>query len=275
MKLKILLYFGTGKDKVEPEPILLFLSDVLPTIPVEGRPDFFSYFLNLWGMPEEKIMAISRALAMARVFNPYLPGPERQPLYGEINFERRFLLAPEQRPSGILYDAGQLQKILRSLITPEENNWSNLHLVITNQLIGTWDQANKCYHYRTAFFGFPSIISTTGLVAAPAKPRDFYIKLKMGLSREAVKNEFRDYILDYDDPRLTEIIKGHILQALFYQLTADPFCSHPYCRLYNAHWQEEMIKAQIQPGLGLCPNHLQIIKQFLEGEIKDEWLIKY
>lgn len=272
MKLKILLYFGTGKEKVDAKLIFSFLSDVLRGIPLELRDDFFSYFL--WGAWDEKVAEVSQALGAARVLNPNLPWKDRRPLSGEISFERRFLFAPQQRPSGILYDAWQLQKIMRSLIPPQENNWENLHLVITNQLIGTWDQANNRYHYRTAFFGLPSIISTSGLVEAPAKPRQFYLKLQMGIPYETLKDEFRADILDYEDPRLNEVLKGYVLQALFYHLTGNPFCPDPSCRLYNAHWQKEMIRAQIQNGLGLCSNHLEIIKQLLKGEIKDEWLIK-
>lgn len=266
---------GVSEDKVEFKPLFSFLSEILPGIPIELRGEFISYFLNLLGATEKKNAEVSQALAAARVFNPALPWKERQPLSGEINFERRFLSAPQQKPPGTLYDAWQLQKLMRSLIPSKENNWEHLHLVITNQLIGTWEQANQRYHYRTAFWGLPSIISIPGLVEAPAKPRQFYLKLKMGFSYEILKNEFREFIFDYEDPRLKEILKGYLLQALFYHLTADPFCPNPSCRLYNAHWQEEMIKAQIQNGLGLCPAHLETINQFLAGKIKDDWLIKF
>ncbi len=275
MKLKILLYLGIAEDKIILKPIFSFLAHLLPGLPIESRPEFISYFLNLEKAAEEKITKTSQALAAARVLSPYLPWQDRLPLSGEINFERRFLFSPYQKPSGILYDAWRLQEIMRSLLPPEEKNWQNLHLVITNQLIGTWDQGNNRYHYRTAFFGLPSIISTTGLVEAPAKPRQFYLKLLMGIPSEILKDEFRDYILDYEDPRLHEVLKGYLLQAFFYHLTGDPFCSHPSCRLYNAHWQEEMLKAQIQNGIGLCANHLEIINHFLRGEIKEEWLIKF
>lgn len=275
MKLRILIYSGISENQVEWGGLLSFLSNTLLGIPIELRADFISYFLNFWGAREKKVAEVSQALAAARVFNHSLPWQERQPLPGEVNFERRFLFAPHQKPLGILYDAWQLQKIMRGLLPVEESNWQNLHLVITNQLIGTWDQANNRYHYRTAFFGLPSIISTTGLVEAPAKPRQFYLKLKMGIPYEIVKNEFRDFILDYEDPRLSEVLKGYLLQAIFYHLTGEPFCPHPSCRLYNAHWQEQMIKAQIQNGIGLCPSHLKTINQLLQGEIEPSWLINF
>ncbi len=275
MNLRILIYLGVSEDKLEFKPIFSFLSEILPRIPIELRAEFISYFLNLWRTIEEKNAQVSQALAAARVLNPRLPWRDRQPLPGEINFERRFLFAPQQKPLGILYDAWQLQKIMRSLIPSGENNWEHLHLVITNQLIGTWDQANKSYHYRTAFFGLPSIISIPGLVEAPAKPRQFYLKLKMGIPYEILKNEFRQFIFDYEDPRLKEILKGYLLQALFYHLTGEPFCPDPSCRLYNAHWQEEMIKAQIQNGIGLCPSHLKTLNQLLQGEIEPAWLINF
>jgi hypothetical protein len=62
-------------------------------------------------------------------------------------------------------------------------------------------------------------------------------------------------------------MKGYVMQALFYHLTLDPFCSDKRCRLYNAHWQEEVLEAQLsQPEL--CEQHsemLEKLKRAFEG----------
>jgi len=42
---------------------------------------------------------------------------------------------------------------------------------------------------------------------------------------------------------------------VFYNLTGAPFCEDVNCRLFNAHWQEEMIKAQITGPYEFCPEH--------------------
>lgn len=273
--LKIFLYRGFPSEKINYKTWKSFLESLIPNIYLELREDFFLKFLTLLREKEPTLLEISRALAASRIINPLVPVSNRQPLPGEISFERKYLLSPYQRPIGILYDAWELQKIMRTLIPAEERNWENLHLVITSQLFGTWDEKNRRYHKRTVFLGLPSIISISGLIEAPAKPRDFYLKLQMGIPRQILLEEFRDNILDYEDPRLTEVLKGYLLQALFYHLTGEAFCSDRSCRLYNAHWQEEMIRAQCSKGIGLCPYHLEIIEQFSKGKIKDEWLFKF
>ena len=63
------------------------------------------------------------------------------------------------------------------------------------------------------------------------------------------------------DPRLTELLKGYTMQAVFYHLFAEPFCDNPDCRLFNAHWQEEMIKAQLQ-GADFCRRHRELLEGF-------------
>jgi hypothetical protein len=114
-------------------------------------------------------------------------------------------------------------------------------------------------------YGFPSLISTTGVVEAPAKPREFYLKKRLGIPLEVLKSEFIGRFIDHGDPHLTDVMKGYVMQALFFHMTGDPFCDDPDCRLYNAHWQEELIRAQVDGRYEFCPNHLGILNR-IEGE---------
>jgi hypothetical protein len=107
-------------------------------------------------------------------------------------------------------------------------------------------------------------------VEAPAKPREFYIA-KRGLRidsadarYEALKEQFTGRFVDFDDPRLTAIAKGYVLQALFYQITGEPFCDDPDCVLFNAHWQEELLHAQVESGL-LCGRHRKVAEALRGG----------
>lgn len=270
--LRIFLYRGISGEKVDFGVLQSFLELLIPGISVKLREEFISNFCTPFREEEEKLQEVSRALASAKIPNPNLKWSHREPLRGEICFERRYLFLPYQRPSGILYDAWHLQKMFRDLIPPPERKWENIHLAITNQLFGTWDQGNRRYHYRTAFFGLPSLVSTTGLIEAPAKPRDFYFKLQMGVQREILRLDFQGSILDYEDPRMTEVLKGYVLQGLFYHLTGNPFCPDPSCRLFNAHWQEELIKAQLRDGADLCSTHREVLRRFLNGQKEPEWL---
>ena len=68
--------------------------------------------------------------------------------------------------------------------------------------------------------------------------------------------------LDYGDYRINIAAVGYALQALFFFITeGDPFCNDINCRLYNAHWQEELIRSQIQNDI-LCNEHSTLLKLF-------------
>ncbi len=139
-----------------------------------------------------------------------------------------------------------------------------VHIFFTNRLFATWDGGNKRYHLRTSVYGVPSIISTTGLVEAPAKPREYYLLKqqyeRLGKDLTELKGRFEGSFIDYEDKRMTEVAKGHAMQAVFYVLTGDPFCEDKGCRLYNAHWQEELIFAQLGGEDEFCERHTKILE---------------
>ena len=47
-----------------------------------------------------------------------------------------------------------------------------------------------------------------------------------------------------------------------YHVTKEAFCEDPECRLFNAHWQAELLRAQVESGR-LCPRH-----QALTGSVR-------
>jgi len=116
-------------------------------------------------------------------------------------------------------------------------------------------------------YGIPSVITTTGLVEAPAKPKGYYL-LKpqyemLGKDLLELKERLKASFIDYEDERLTEVIKGYAMQALFYHLVGAPFCKDKGCRLYNAHWQEELIFAQLESEYEFCPHHSKLLAEQL------------
>jgi len=56
-------------------------------------------------------------------------------------------------------------------------------------------------------------------------------------------------------------MKGYVMQAIVYHLALEPFCEDPDCRLYNAHWQEEVIHAQFDGAYEFCPRHQRLIEE--------------
>jgi hypothetical protein len=183
------------------------------------------------------------------------------PMRGEVSYEGRRIEQENFKSFGIPYDGFGLQRIFSSLISEDERNLDHCHIILTNQLLGTWDEDDQRYHARVSVYGFPSLISITGVVEAPAKPREFYLKKQLGIRLEILKSEFKERFIDHGDPRITEVMKGYVMQALFFHLTGSPFCDDPDCRLYNAHWQEELIRAQFDGKYEFCRDHWAFLER--------------
>ncbi|MDP2718451.1 MAG: hypothetical protein Q8P44_01255 [Dehalococcoidia bacterium] len=221
---------------------------------------------------EGALRTVAEQFASLKVRNLNQPAHPLVPLYGEIEFEKRRLSQPNKSTFGLLYDGFSLMNNLHLLIPDSENNKQHIHVVFTNQLIGTYDENDRRYHARVAVFGYPNILSSTGLVEAPAKPREYYLlkqryeSIKMADAVDIeLKEQFRDNFIDFDDKRLTDVVKGYVAQAVFYHLTGEPFCSDSNCRLFNAHWQSEVLAAQLN-GRDFCAKHEDIIRN-LSGEM--------
>ena len=111
--------------------------------------------------------------------------------------------------------------------------------------------------------GNPAIISTTGIVEAPAKPRRYYLeKLTEALFEQnrETDTKYKGEFLEHHDPRTSDVIEGYLLQAIFYHETGDIFCEQKNCRLYNAHWQEDLLFSQLE-NKGFCNRHLKILNE--------------
>jgi hypothetical protein len=197
-------------------------------------------------------------LAKSRVKDLMKPWTEFEPLPAEVEIEKQLLLNPAKRVRGILYDGLRLQRIFSELLP--ERELVHVHIIFTNRLFGTYERTDGRYHAHVSVYGYPSLISTTGIVEAPAKPKEFYelrqryLTLGDYVGIEHLKERFREQLVDYDDPRLTEVLKGYVMQALFHHAFGNPFCERRGCRLYNARWQEEVLEAQLSTP-EFCKEH--------------------
>jgi len=135
-----------------------------------------------------------------------------------------------------------------------------LNIVFTNRLLCTFE--NNRYHARVVLLGYPSFISTSGIVEAPAKPREYYwLKaefIRSGKNIEELDELFKGKYVEYDDPKITDILFSYTLQAIFYELTGEAFCSNKKCCLYNSHLQEGVLEIQYKGKL--CEKHKQIFE---------------
>lgn len=209
----------------------------------------------------DQIETIAQKTAQLRINEPQKGILPKKPLDGEVAYEKERISDREWKSFGILYEGILYQKLLADFPLKGRLDERYCSILITNQLIGTWDQNDHRYHIRTSIYGFPHIISVPGLVMAPAKPREFYVKRQMGVPVEILKEEYRGRFLDHGDPRTAEVLKGYVMQALFFQLTGNPFCEDRDCRLFNSHWQEEMLHAQLDGNYEFCPRHESILKK--------------
>jgi hypothetical protein len=214
--------------------------------------------------PFGSIEDAAKALAGARVHNLTRRDSFEEPLPAEIDFIARQLSRSAPRRFGHLYDAMAAMSVYRTLIKPD----GDPAIVFTYQLMATWDEEDLKYHARVLVAGSPSIISIPGVVLAPARPREYYMyqagARAAGLSDEEIDERMRQAIGDrfvrHGDPRIPEIIKGYALQAVAYWVFGEGFCEDPDCRLFNAHWQEEMLRAQLDGPYELCPRHEAMLR---------------
>lgn len=241
-----------------------FLKEMLPTVDISMRKEFFSFH-------SQNHDELAKELASSKVRGIEGAQEEIEPLYGEVQFEKRILTEPHRRITGILYDGFKLQKVFRDILPEKESHLDIGHIAFTNRLICTYEKGDNRYHARVIMCGFPSLISTTGIVEAPAKPKEFYvIKQKYhALGTEPPVEELKALIegkfIDYDDENMTRAFRGYVLQAIFYHSTGEPFCEDKDCMLFNAHWQEEVINAQIVSGQ-LCERHRGLLEEMARGQ---------
>jgi hypothetical protein len=184
------------------------------------------------------------------------------------DFEKR-AMSGTSRARGVPYEGVGLMKLYQRLLPSCAAD--DARIVITDRLIMTWSEDDLRYHARVVVFGFPSVISMSGIVEAPARPREYYFARQAldphgaGAADELLSEQFSGRYVETDDERMDKILRGYILQCLFYSSTLDPFCKSEDCMLFNAHWQEEMIRAQVGSGR-LCEKHKKSLGRIIAGE---------
>lgn len=250
---KIFLYDEPAVSNIQLGRLADFLKETFP-VQVETRESILKF--------AKKDTAAK--IASCRIFNPRKPYEKHKPSTDEILFEEANFEDTAKTENIIMYDGFELQKVLTELTPNEETSSDVFHIFFTNKLTCTYDCNDYRYHGRAVICANPSIISTTGIIEAPAKPREYYLDLisnyTQGINVESIKQKYKGTYLEYNDTRLSKIIEGYLLQAIFYFETGKEFCDKPECRLFNAHWQKDLLYSQLENGK-LCEPHQQILKK--------------
>jgi hypothetical protein len=194
--------------------------------------------------------ALAEEFAAARVTDPYDPETGNT-MVGIVRYEERALSSPE-RAGGVVYDGRAVGRALNARL-PDRQGLDHLHVPLLDRVLGTWGDHDGRWHKRVAVLGQPSPISVPGLYEAPAKPEAYYeAKSKHAMltgdapPREVLEAEIEGDFLVADDPRTTDALKGYVLAAVDFVETGTAFCDDERCRLYDAHRQPGVVRAQLR-----------------------------
>ena len=248
--------------------IILYDEPTVPEININDLANFLKETFSVKVETRENILkfsSIDSALKIAecKIFNLKKDFEKHIPTNEEVLFEKSNIHDSSNTENIIMYDGFQLQKVLANLILESENAENIFHVFFTNKLTCTFDHKDFRYHGRALIGTNPSIISTTGIIEAPAKPKGYYFDLMtnftQGINVETIKQKYKGTYLEYHDQRLSKIIQGYLLQSIFYYEIGEPFCDNVDCRLFNAHWQKDLLHSQLEVGK-LCEKHQKILQ---------------
>jgi hypothetical protein len=252
---KIFLYDEPSVPEIRLDDLAEFLEKTF-RVSVEKRRSIF----------ENASQKTATDLASTRIFNYRQEFQRHPPTAEEVQFEMESFENSAKIENIVLYDGFEFQKIVSSLVPAEEAIAENLHIIFTNKLTCTFDLSDYRYHGRALIGSNPSVISTTGMIEAPAKPREYYLDLManygQGLNIESIKKKYQGQYLEYHDRRLGKIVEGYLMQTVFYYVTGEPFCDLLDCRLNNAHWQRDLLYSQLEFGK-LCEKHKTLLENWL------------
>lgn len=252
----IYLYDDPDTESLDTDAVGRYLHARLPEVHVEVRGDFFTH--QLGQMPDNEREAASQVLAehLRRAEVKDLVHPAER---GHVARED-----PAELGLGPVYRAAALQAIMGVLLDPAESGLDCLHIVLTGQAIGDWDETRR-FRVRIACLGQPSLISTVGLIEVPERPREYsFLRahlMALGLEEDLddLAEAFAGKALGYGDERINDVLKGYAMMAVFYRLYGEGPCSDPRCRLHDAPTQQEMLACQCGPKARLCRRHSKML----------------
>lgn len=275
LKFKNIHIYCNQANNLDFDVIVSELQKYFPNIPIDVRHPFL---YNIDNVLAERLVS-TRICDIKRPFNEQ-PRIKVQRISDQnIAYEKNLRdlihtsnITGRRYKELILYDGFMIQRLFETMINENEANTHHVHIVFEDRLICTFSEQDCRYHARTVLGGSPSIISTTGIIEAPAKPKEWYLK-QMQVAAYDIRSDGdqndeiassieKEKYLGYGDCRINFAAVGYVLQALFFFITeGDPFCNDINCRLYNAHWQEEVIHSQIQ-SKSLCKKHAELLHKF-------------
>ncbi|MFQ5440559.1 MAG: DUF6775 family putative metallopeptidase [Nitrosopumilaceae archaeon] len=254
---KIILYDEPSVPEIKLNKIKLFLEEIFP-VEVETRQNILHF----------SVKETAYKIAECKIFNLRKDFEKHTPTNEEVVFEELNIQDTSNIENIVMYDGFKLHKVLTNLILEKENRENIFHVFFTNKLTCTFDCNDFRYHGRALIGANPALISTTGIIEAPAKPKEYYFDLMtnftQGINVDTIKKKYKGTYLEYHDPRLSKIVEGYLLQAIFYYETGEAFCEEQDCRLFNAHWQKDLLHSQLVKR-ELCERHQRVLERLIQS----------
>ena len=186
---KIVLYDEPAVPQIQLEKLAVFLKETFP-VKVETKDNILKF--------SKKDTAVK--MASCRIFNPRRSYEKHTPSKEEVFFEETNFVDTAKTENIIMYDGFEIQKILTELIPNPQRTSDSFHVFFTNKLTCTYDYSDYRYHGRALIGANPSVISTTGIIEAPAKPRGYYMDLisnfTQGINVESIKQKYKGTYLE-------------------------------------------------------------------------------
>ena len=274
-------YNESSWPEIDIEKIIACLKKLTPNNIIEKEKESWLYLNSI---DKEKSLSF---------YNHGIIQDLKQPLYiYDLNYDRynykdnneKRIIAPSKKNEFVdclLYDGFVIQKLLKNLIQNDEEQQqqqeltlTKLKILIIDELLCTFDETDWRYHARSLICGNPTLISTSGIVEGIAKPRDYYYKLYFFRQKgvdivNELEREYNGQFINFNDPQINDIIVGLVLQSLFYFINSgDPFCEDKNCRLFNAHFQDDIIRINIKHKK-ICQRHNILLNKYNESLLID------
>jgi hypothetical protein len=264
-RLNVYIFRENRCEDIDMDSVRDYLKQLLPSANVQIKGSLFSRAAN----DKKTVNRLAHLFRSSKISDPWSDDLNKKipdfVVQKELDYERK-RIEEKTKSVGYLYEGYSYSGICGELLSREELRNNNVNIVITAQLIGTKEINDDRVHLRVAVFSNPSVISVSGMVEAPAKPREYYLLKKseaaLGVNvADGFLKSMSEKFLDYGDSRFTDVAKGYFVQTVFHSLTGYPFCENKGCRLFNAHWQQEMIESQLN-GEDFCDEHRKEIESW-------------
>lgn len=263
------IYREPSTTKLDLSEVSQELANFFPTCEIDLRDPFLQRSCEN-GQPLDMIAETLATVRISEIKSPYCDQEKRRKksTIDEIMYEKSLILNASLRPAPfVLYDGFKLQRAYAASMPYEESSTEHAHVIFDPRLTCTFSEEDWRYHARAVICGTPSIISSTGIVEAPAKNKEFYLpeipfEVMQSNKERLAGREYTSEFVGYNDSRINSIVIGYILQALFFFITDGyPFCHYKNCRLYNAHWQSDLLRTQIKIKK-LCKRHRDMLSHY-------------